>query len=135
MIEAAAPFDMIPIYVKAGSIIPAGPELQYTGEKPADPVTLYVYAGADGAFTIYEDDGLTYGYERGAFTRIPVSWNDATRTLVIGARTGSFPGMLPERRFDIVLVSPTKPVGFSFVPAAVDRHVRYRGDQVEVVMH
>jgi|CZKI01.1.fsa_nt_gi alpha-D-xyloside xylohydrolase len=134
-VEAAAPFDTIPIYVKAGSIIPAGPEIQYTGEKPADPVTLYVYAGADGAFTVYEDDGLTYGYERGAFSLIPIRWNDATRTLVIGARTGTFPGMLAERTFDVVLVSAARPAGLSLVPAAVDQRVHYVGDQVEVVLH
>jgi len=131
-VEAAAPLAMIPIYARAGSIVPAGPEVQYTGEKPADPVTLYVYAGADGAFTIYEDDGLTYGYERGAFSRIPLRWNDVARTLAIGARSGSFPGMLAERTFDIVLVSAAKPVGFSLVPPAVDRRVHYRGDPVEV---
>ena len=64
-IEAAAPFDALPLYARAGSIVPFGPELQYTQEKPADPVTLFVYAGADGKFDLYEDDGLTYGYERG----------------------------------------------------------------------
>ena len=84
--------------MRAGSIVPIGPELQYTDEKPADPITLYVYAGADGAFTLYEDDGLTYGYEKGAFARIPLRWNDATKTLTIGKREGSFPGMLQSGR-------------------------------------
>jgi alpha-D-xyloside xylohydrolase len=130
-IEAAAPYDAIPLYVRAGAIIPFGPELQYTGEKPADPITLCVYAGADGAFTLYEDDGLTYGYEKGAFARIPLRWDDTARTLHIGARTGTFPGMLAERTLQVILVSKQKPVGFSFAPQP-DRSVRYRGDAIDL---
>ncbi len=130
-IEAAAPYDTMPLYIRAGSIIPFGPELQYTQEKPADPITLCVYAGADGAFTLYEDDGLTYGYEQGAFARIPLRWNDATRTLLIGARSGSFPGMQAERTFQIVLVAKNHPVGFSFAPK-IDQTVHYRGAAIEL---
>ncbi len=111
--------------------MPFGPELQWTGEKPADPVTLFVYAGADGAFTLYEDDGLTYGYEKGAFSRIPLRWNDATGTLTIGKRQGSFPGMLAQRTFEVVVVGKTKPVGFSFEPKP-DRTVRYDGAELVV---
>ncbi len=133
-LAADAPFDAIPLYVRAGSIVPAGPELRYVGEKPADPVTLYVYAGADGAFSLYEDDGSSYGYERGKFARIPLRWNDAARTLTIGERAGSFAGMLAERSFDIVLVSAGRPAGFSLAPSAIDRHVPYRGAPVEVVL-
>jgi alpha-D-xyloside xylohydrolase len=130
-IAAPAPYDAMPVHVRAGSIVPFGPELQWTGEKPSDPVTLYIYAGADGAFTLYEDDGLTYGYEKGAFARIPIRWNDATGTLTIGKREGSFPGMLASRTFEVVLVAKGKPVGFSFEPKA-DRTVRYDGAEVEV---
>ncbi len=130
-IDAPAPYDAMPVHVRAGSIVPFGPELQWTGEKPADPVTLFVYAGADGAFTLYEDDGLTYGYEKGAFSRIPLRWNDATATLTIGQRRGSFPGMLASRTFEVVVVGKTKPVGFSFEPKA-DRTVRYDGAEVVV---
>ncbi len=130
-IDAPAPYESLPLYVKAGSIIPFGPELQYTAEKPADPITLYVYAGANGAFTLYEDEGLNYNYEKGAFTLIPIQWNDSTRTLTLGKREGSFPGMLSERTFEIVLVSKNKPVGFSFTPKA-NRSVRYGGDLVKV---
>jgi alpha-D-xyloside xylohydrolase len=130
-VDAPAPYDALPIYVKAGSIIPAGPDLQYTAEKPADPITLYVYAGADGAFTLYEDDGLTYGYEKGAFSQIPISWNDTARTLKIGKREGSFRGMLKERTFNVVLVSKESSVGFSFTPPA-GRSVQYKGAAVEV---
>ena len=132
-IDAPAPYESLPLFVRAGSIIPFGPELQYTAEKPADPITLYVYAGGSGAFTLYEDEGLNYNYEKGAFTRIPIQWNDSTRTLTIGKREGSFPGMLSERTFEIVLVSKGKPVGFSFTPKA-DRSVRYAGDLLKVQM-
>lgn len=130
-VEASAPFDAIPVYVRAGSIVPIGPELQYVAEKPADPITLYVYAGADGAFTLYEDQGLTYDYQKGEFSEIPLRWRESTKTLSIGARQGSFPGMLPSRTFQVVLVSPGKAVGFSFTPTA-DKSVSYTGSAQEV---
>ncbi len=130
-IDAAAPYDSMPLHVKAGSIVPTGPEIMYTDEKPADPITLWVYAGADGAFTLYEDDGLTYGYEKGAFARIPLRWNDAARTLTIGKREGAFPGMQKQRTFEVVFVSKDKPVGFSFTPKA-DKSTPYNGVAVEV---
>jgi alpha-D-xyloside xylohydrolase len=132
-VTADAPFHVIPVHVRAGSIVPIGPELQYTAEKPADPITLYVYAGADGTFTLYEDQGTTYDYETGAFATIPLSWKDATKTLTIGARTGSFAGMLAQRTFQVVLVSPTKAVGFSFSPTA-DKSVAYSGTAVDVAL-
>ena len=130
-VDVAAPYDSMPVHVRAGSIVPTGPELQYTDEKAADPITLWVYTGADGAFTLYEDDGLTYGYEKGQSTRIPLRWNDATRTLTIGNREGAFTGMPQERTFEVVLVSKAKPVGFSFAPKA-DKSVRYAGAAVDV---
>jgi alpha-D-xyloside xylohydrolase len=126
-VDAPAPYDAMPLHVRAGSIVPAGPDLQYTDEKPADPITLYVYAGADGAFTLYEDDGLSYGYEKGAFARIPLRWSEARGALTIGAREGSFPGMLKERTFQVVLVSRAKARGFGSA-AKPDQSVRYRGE-------
>jgi alpha-D-xyloside xylohydrolase len=130
-IEAPAPYDSMPIHVKAGSIIATGPEIMYTDEKPADPILLWIYAGADGEFTLYEDDGVTYGYEKGASARIPMRWNDAARTLTIGKREGSYPGMQKERTFEVVFVSKAKPVGFSFAPKA-DKTVRYDGAAVQL---
>lgn len=130
-IDAPAPYDSMPLFIRAGSIIPFGPELQYTGEKPADPVTLYVYAGADGTFTLYEDDGLTCGYEKGAFARIPIHWDDAAKTLTIGKREGKFPGLLAKRTFNVVRVAKAKPAGFSFTPKT-DRTVAYQGKEVKV---
>ncbi len=132
-LEAAAPYDSMPLYVKAGSIVPFGPELQYTSEKPADPITLRVYSGADGSFTLYEDEGVNYDYEKGAFAKIPIRWNDATKTLTIGKREGAFPGMLTNRTFTVIVVSKAKPVGFAFEPQA-DRTVRYSGEAVNVRM-
>jgi alpha-D-xyloside xylohydrolase len=128
-VMASTPLDSIPVHVRAGSILPLGPELQYTGEKPADPITLMVYAGANGSFTLYEDDGQSYSYEKGELSRIPITWDDAGKTLTIGARTGSFPAMLKSRTFQVVLVSASKAVGFSFTPKA-DQTVTYTGDAV-----
>jgi alpha-D-xyloside xylohydrolase len=125
-IEAAAPYDSIPLFVRAGSIVPFGPELQYIAEKLSDPITLYVYAGANGSFTLYEDQGLNYDYEKGAFSEIPIQWDDAAQTLKIGERKGSFDGMLQRRKFEIVLVSKDAPMEFSFAPKPI-RTVEYEG--------
>jgi alpha-D-xyloside xylohydrolase len=130
-IDAPAPYDAIPIQVRAGSIIPTGPEIHHTGEKPIDPIMLYVYAGADGHFTLYEDDGLTYDYEHGAFTRIPIHWDDAKRTLVIGGREGTFKGMLQVRTFNLVLITRSQPMAFLAKPASV-RSVKYDGKPLQI---
>ena len=130
-LNAAAPYDSLPLFIRAGSIIPFGPEQQYVGEKKADPITLYVYAGTDGAFSLYEDDGVSYGYERGAFSRIPLHWNDAAKTLTIGRRVGKFPGMLAERTFNVVVVNDANIVPFSLTPA-VTHTVHYRGTAVSL---
>src|SRR6185312_6962829 len=93
-IDAPAAETVIPLFIRAGSIIPFGPDLQYASEKPADPLELRIYPGADGTFSLYEDEGDSYRYEQGAFATIPIRWNDAAKTLTIGDRTGEFPGML-----------------------------------------
>jgi alpha-D-xyloside xylohydrolase len=125
--EAPAPLDAMPVFARAGSIIPFGPERQYIAEKSSDPITLYVYAGANGRFTLYEDEGVNYNYEQGAFSQIPMEWNDKARTLNIGKRQGSFAGMLHSRTFQVVLVSPQRPIGFSFDQKPV-QSVRYQGE-------
>jgi alpha-D-xyloside xylohydrolase len=130
-VRAAAPYDRIPVYVRAGSILPVGPDLQYTDEKPADPITLMVYTGADARFSLYEDDGTSYGYERGEFAGIPLRWDEGSRTLIVGRREGSFPGMLAQRRFRLVFVSPGRPVGFSFEPRP-DQTVTYVGEELRI---
>jgi alpha-D-xyloside xylohydrolase len=130
-LEAPAPYDSVPLYVRSGSIIPFGPEIQYTTERKSDPITVFVYQGSNGAFTLYEDDGVTYAYEKGTFARIPIHWDDAAKTLTLGKREGAFPGMLAERTFTVVFISKQKPVGFSFTPHA-QRTVSYSGDKVAV---
>ncbi|HEX7770755.1 MAG TPA: TIM-barrel domain-containing protein, partial [Dokdonella sp.] len=128
-IAADAPYDRLPVFVRAGSIVPVGPAQQYVGEHSLDALTLYVYAGANGRFSLYDDDGLTNGDERGQFSRIPIAWNDATRTLTIGARTGTFPGMPSSRTFNVVLVSGGTPVGYQDV-APRGKTATYRGARV-----
>ncbi len=103
-IERLAPIDIIPVFVKAGSILPFGPAVQYSNEKPWDNLEIRVYPGADGEFTLYEDEGDNYNYEKGAFSEIKFSWNDATRTLTIADRKGEYKGMLNYRKFRILLV-------------------------------
>src|ERR1019366_1951100 len=90
--------------VKSGSIIPLGPFIQYAAEKPADPIELRIFPGADGSFTLYEDENDNYNYEKGAYATIGFHWNDAKRELTIDARKGDFPGMLKSRSFHVVLV-------------------------------
>ena len=95
--------NRVPMFVRAGSIVPMGPVMQYVGEKKWDKLELRVYPGADGSFTLYEDEGDSYNYEKGAYTLIPMTWNNHTRTLTIGSRQGSFPGMLATRQFVVML--------------------------------
>ncbi len=129
-LTADAPYERIPLYVRAGSIIPFGPDMQWSDEKPADNIRLYVYAGRDADFTLYEDDGVTYGYEKGAYATIPIHWDDASRTLTIGARKGSFPGMLEERTFTVVVVDPEHPHAYD--PDAAGTEIRYTGTEVRM---
>jgi alpha-D-xyloside xylohydrolase len=130
-LDAAAPYERLPVYVKAGSILPMGPELQYTDEKPADPLTVWVYTGADGAFELYEDDGVSYAYEKAAFATIPMSWDEAAGALTLGERRGSFPGMIAAREMRIVFVSKGAAVPHSPAPPA-PRVIRYDGRPVRI---
>ena len=100
--------DVIPLYVKAGSIIPVGPQVQYATEKPWDHLELKVYAGANGNFILYEDEFDNYNYEKGAYTEIPISWNNISRKLTIGARKGAYGGMLKNRKFTVTLQDGTQ---------------------------
>ena len=105
--------------------------LQYSSEKPADPIELRVYRGANGKFTLYEDEGDNYNYEKGKHATIPLEWNDAKQTLTIGKRSGEFPGMLKERNFQVVLVSPGHGIA-TRVEAQPDAVVHYTGRAVTV---
>lgn len=103
--EVAAPYERMPLYVRAGSIVPCGPDIQWSDQKPADVIDLYVYQGGDASFTLYEDENVNYNYEKGAYAMIDFSYDDNTRTLKIGGRKGEFPGMLKERVFNVIPVS------------------------------
>ncbi|HET9054894.1 MAG TPA: TIM-barrel domain-containing protein, partial [Cyclobacteriaceae bacterium] len=128
-VTVPAPFETMPVFVRAGAIVPTGPEVQYTAEKKADPVTLYVYAGANGYFELYEDQDTTYAYQQGAYTKIPFQYDDASGNLTIGERTGSYPGMLEERTFQIVWVNKRQPVGIGLT-ANARQVVRYTGKPI-----
>ena len=132
-ITAPAPIDIIPLYVKAGSIIPMGPYLQYATEKPANPIELRIYPGADGAFELYEDENDNYNYEEGKYTLIPFFWNDKFKTLTIGDRKGEFNGMLKQRVFNIVLVNQTTGIGLDI--SKVSASVQYNGKRTSVKMN
>jgi len=129
-LSASAPYEVIPLYVKAGSIIPFGPDMQWSDEKPADVIRLYVYEGADASFTLYEDENTNYNYEKGAYATIPITWNEQSKTLTIGQRSGSFPGMLQEREFVVVPVSKDKAQMYD--PIAEGTSVKYKGESVSV---
>jgi alpha-D-xyloside xylohydrolase len=131
-IIAQASIDKIPLYVKSGSILPMGPFLQYATEKPADPIELRIYPGADGALTLYEDENDNYNYEKGVYAAIDFIWDDADKKLTILDRKGDFPGMLKERTFQIVLVD--KDHGTDIDPTKnPDKTVRYAGEKIEVI--
>ncbi|MBR1462957.1 MAG: DUF5110 domain-containing protein [Prevotella sp.] len=126
-----APYERIPVYVREGSIIPFGPEIQYCDEKPAELINLYVYAGADASFQLYEDEGTNYNYEKGKFATIDITYNDAERMLTIGKREGSFSGMLKNRRFNVVLVGKEKATPLN-LEAPEGKMVQYNGKAVSV---
>jgi len=131
MIDAAAPLERMPLFVRAGSIIPMGPELEYASQKPADPIEIRVYAGADGDFSLYEDEGDGYDYEKGAYAVIPMHWSDAAKTLMIGERKGTFPGMLQKRTFRIVFVGENHGAGIDAI-VTPDKTVEYSGKQITI---
>ena len=108
-----APYERIPLFVRAGSIIPFGPEIQYTDEKKADSIKLYVYQGANASFTLYEDEGTNYNYEKNRYALIPITYDEASHQLIIGERKGEFDGMLQERTFEIIPVSKNNPQAFN----------------------
>ena len=119
-VEKAAPLDILPLYVKAGSIVPRGPQVQYATEKPWDNLEVWVYPGADGSFCLYEDEFDNYNYEQGAYTEISMRWDDSSRTLTIDARQGSYKGMLETRRFTVRTADGT------------EKTVTYTGKKVRV---
>lgn len=120
------------MYVKAGSVIPFGPDVQYSTQKKWDDLEIRVYPGADGSFTLYEDEFDNYNYEEGKYSEITFTWNDAVNTLSISDRTGSYPGMLKNRRFNIVKVDTSTPSGSK--PASASKSVTYSGKSKAIVL-
>ena len=126
-----APYEQIPVFVREGAIIPFGPEMEWCDEKPAELINLYIYAGQNGAFQLYEDEGVNYNYEKGKFATIDITYDDADKTVKFGARKGSFNGMLKNRRFNIVLITKDAPKPLNLVdPQGI--MVQYNGKEVSV---
>ena len=121
-LKVTTTLNKIPLFVRAGSIIPIGPDVQYTNEKKWDNLIINVYPGADGTFTLYEDEGDNYNYESGAYTEIPMTWNDTSHTLTIGSKKGSYNGMLSERKFTVR------------TPNGNEKTITYKGKKVTVKM-
>ena len=130
-INKETPFDIIPLYVKAGSVLPAGPQVQYAEEKKWDSLEIRIYPGADGQFVLYEDENDNYNYEKGHYATIAFNWNDKKKTLTIGDRNGTFPGMLAERKFNIVVVAKNKGIG-SENTIKYDKVVNFNGKKVVI---
>jgi alpha-D-xyloside xylohydrolase len=130
-IVSNAPVTDMPLYIKAGSILPLGPDIQYTDEKAADPIELRIYAGQDGSFTLYEDEGTNNNYLKGKFSEIPFKWNDKDRTLTIGDRKGEYEGMLKSRTFNIVRVNELNGYGAG-LSTHFDKTVKYHGVAMKV---
>jgi alpha-D-xyloside xylohydrolase len=130
-IDAAVPIDIMPLYVRTGSIIPMGPVMEYATQKPEDNMELRIYSGADGEFTFYEDANNTYNYEKGEYATFTFNWNDKTKELSISSRKGSFPGMLKSRTFKVVLVGENKGTGEK-ESAKADKVITYNGTAMKV---
>ena len=128
-----APYEKIPVFVREGSIIPFGPAMQYSDEKPAELINLYVYAGADATFQLYEDEGTNYNYEKGKYATIDIRYEEATKTVTFGKRMGSFNGMLKNRRFNIVLISKDAAKALN-LDNPEGKMVNYSGKEVRVVL-
>jgi alpha-D-xyloside xylohydrolase len=130
-IKKESPIDIIPLYIKAGSILPIGPKVQYATEKKWDDLEIRIYEGANGEFTLYEDENDNYNYEKGMFATITFSWDNAKKTLTIGNRKGEFPGMLKERTFNIISITKGNKAGDSKVNK-FDKVVSYSGKKITV---
>jgi alpha-D-xyloside xylohydrolase len=130
VIHTAAPEDKIPLFVKAGSIVPMGRFLQYTSEKPMDTLEVRVYTGADGQFELYNDEGDGYAYEKGKYTIIPFVWDEHAQTLTIGKRQGAFPGAIKTHVFNVVWVSEANGCGLAISPRV--RTIIYTGENISV---
>jgi alpha-D-xyloside xylohydrolase len=128
-IEAEAPLDRMPLFVRAGSILPMGPEIEYATQNPGGPIELRIYRGADGQFDLYEDAGDSYDYEKGQHSVIPIHWNESESVLTIGTREGSFPGMVEKRNFRIIVVGRGHGTGGELTSKS-DNEIVYEGKEI-----
>ncbi|MDP3442347.1 MAG: DUF5110 domain-containing protein, partial [Ignavibacteria bacterium] len=132
-IKIDSPIDKIPLFVKSGSIIPFGSKVQYATEKKWDNLEIRIYPGADGEFTLFEDENDNYNYEKGFYSTITFSWDDEKKELTIGDRKGSFTGMLNERNFNVVCVAISNGIGMEKVNK-YDSEVIYTGKKILIKM-
>lgn len=130
-ITVPAPFEKIPLFVKAGSILPVGPPIEYASQNPGGDVTLYVYTGSDASFTLYDDEGTNYNYENGKYAAISISYREMTGELILGERKGKYDGMLKERTFHVKWITPGKPKGY-FPEDKPDATLIYSGQQTQI---
>ena len=130
-LEVDAPYERIPVFVPEGSIIPFGPEIQWSDEKPAELINLYVYEGKDAEFLLYEDEGTNYNYEKGKYATINITYSESSKTLTIGARKGSFNGMLQNRRFNVVTISKNHAQALN-LENPQGKMIEYNGAEVKV---
>ena len=126
-----APYECIPVFVREGAIIPFGPEMEWSDEKPAELINLYVYAGQNGCFQLYEDEGTNYNYEKGKYATIDITYDDASKTVSFAARKGQFPGMLKNRRFNVVLITKDAPKPLN-LENPEGKMVNYNGKAVSI---
>ena len=126
-----APYEQIPVFVREGAIIPFGPEMEWSDEKPAELINLYVYAGKNGSFQLYEDEGTNYNYEKGKYATIDITYDDAAKTVSFGARKGQFNGMLKNRQFNVVLITKeaAKPLNLENPEG---KYVNYNGKAISI---
>ncbi|MBN1398260.1 MAG: DUF4968 domain-containing protein [Bacteroidetes bacterium] len=127
-VQADAPYSEMPIFIKEGSIIPFGPDIQYTSEKPADTIKLFIYTGKNSGFNLYEDEGDNYNYEKGLYSIITFKWEESNKLLMVEDRRGDFPGMLKNRIFEIVLIGKNQSAGYE--NAKPVKAVFYSGEKI-----
>lgn len=130
-ITAEAAYERMPVFVKAGSIMPVGRTIQYTTEQKQDLLNLYVYDGDDGEFALYEDEGINYNYEKGQYSRIDMTYDNKTKTLELADRVGTFDGMLKDRKFNIIFVDPAHSAGID-IKAKKSKMISYSGKTLQV---
>ena len=129
----SAPYDRMPIYVPAGGILPIGKLIQNT-TTPQTDLTIFVYAGKNGIFTLYEDENVNYNYEKGSFSTIQFSYNNSDKTLSIGDRKGKFTGMVKDRNFHFVLIDRNNPVGIDTTTMKDLKSIHYTGDKTSIIL-